>query len=149
AGALERFDLNPAPEIVADGADVLGAESEAGAGDYRAGDLSAGTEVLLFEGDFAGVRGKVGDDEEGVGGVEAYADYVEVRHVECPIDAEARRRGEFQTSRSCLCVETMGVFRLNAAMRRLRAATRFVRSGAVGFDFRRRVSVSISWASRI
>src|ERR1019366_2293787 len=66
AGVLEAFELDAAAEVVADGADVLGAEAEAGAGDEGAGHLAAGREVLFLEGDLAGIGGEVGDDEQGI-----------------------------------------------------------------------------------
>ena len=80
AGALEAFNLDAAALIVADCADVLGAQSEAGARHHRAGDLAAGAEEFFLKRDFAGVGRKVGNDEHGVGGVEADTDDVEFGH---------------------------------------------------------------------
>ena len=79
AGALEAFDLDAAAEVVADRADVLGAQAEAGAGYEGAGDLAAGAEVFFFEGHLAGVGREVRNDEQGISGIEAHSNDVEFR----------------------------------------------------------------------
>ena len=80
AGVLEAFELDAAAEVVADRADVLGAQAEAGAGDEGAGHLAAGREVLFLERHLAGIGRKVRHDEKGIGGVEAHSNDVEFRH---------------------------------------------------------------------
>ena len=65
--------------VVADGADVLGAQAQPCAGRHGAGHLAAGTDDLLFERHLAGVGGEAGDYEERVGGVQSYAGHVELR----------------------------------------------------------------------
>ena len=80
AGALEAFQLDAAAQVVADGADVLGAQAEAGAGDEGAGHLAAGAEVLFLEGHLAGIGREVRDDEQGIGGIEPQSNDVEFRH---------------------------------------------------------------------
>ena len=80
AGALQAFHLDAAALVVADRADVLGAQAEAGARHHGAGHLAAGAEELLLKRDLAGVRREVGNDEQGVGGVQADANDVEFGH---------------------------------------------------------------------
>src|ERR1039458_5650370 len=75
--ALGPFPRDAAAEVVADGADVLGAQAEAGAGDEGAGHLAAGAEVLLLEGDLAGIGREVRDDEQGIGGIQPQSNDVE------------------------------------------------------------------------
>ena len=75
------FSLIRAAQVVADGADVLGAQAELRAGDHGAGHLAAGAEVFFMERHLAGVGRKVGNDEQSIGGVEAHANHVEFRHV--------------------------------------------------------------------
>src|SRR5262249_18620730 len=80
AGALEALDLDPAAFIIADGADVFDAQTEAGAGHHRARNLSAGAEDLFNERHFPRVGWKVRNYEQGIGGVEAHANNVELWH---------------------------------------------------------------------
>ena len=80
AAREEAVHLNAAALVVADGADVLGAEPEPRTSDQRAGYLSAWAEDLAFERYFAAISGKMRDDDERIGGVQAYAHHVECRH---------------------------------------------------------------------
>src|SRR5260370_19683743 len=80
AGPFEAFDWDAAAEVVADRADVLGAQPEAGAGDEGTGDLAAGAEVFCLEGHLAGVGREVRNDEQGIRGIEAHSNDVEFRH---------------------------------------------------------------------
>src|SRR5262249_877707 len=59
ACASQALYLNPAALVIADRADVLRAESEAGARDEGAGHLASGTEKLFDKRDFSRIRRKV------------------------------------------------------------------------------------------
>jgi hypothetical protein len=56
--------------VVSNGADVFGAQSEPRAGHYRSRHLSTRAQHLALEGDFTGVRGKLLDQQQGVGRVQ-------------------------------------------------------------------------------
>ena len=80
AGGLQAGPLDIAALIVADGADVLGAQSETRAGHHGAGHLSAGADNLPFERRLAGIGRKSRHDQHSVGGIQADAHDVEIRH---------------------------------------------------------------------
>jgi hypothetical protein len=71
--AMERGGV-----VVADFADVAGAQAPLLAGDHGGGDLAAGQNLGGAEFDFGATGGIVGDGDESVGGVEADADDVEL-----------------------------------------------------------------------
>ena len=80
SGAEEAVPLDAATLVVAHGSDVFYAETQFGAGDHGAGDLASGREHLFDERFFAGVGREFGDEEKGVGCVEADTDHIKFGH---------------------------------------------------------------------
>jgi len=80
AGLAQALELNLTAIVIAHRSDVFHREPELGARNHGAGHLAAGAQNFLFECDLPGIRGKMREHDEGVGGVEAHADYVELRH---------------------------------------------------------------------
>ena len=76
----QALELNLTAIVIAHRSDVFHREPELGARNHGAGHLAAGAQNFLFECDLPGIRGKMREHDEGVGGVEAHADYVELRH---------------------------------------------------------------------
>ena len=79
AGAEEALHLDAAALIVADGADVLGAQPQAGAGDHGAGHLPAGLTISSGRAPCRHRR-EMGHHQQRIGGVQAHAYDVEFRH---------------------------------------------------------------------
>ncbi len=78
--AARRLASLDAPTlVVADGADILGAQAQARARGHGAGHLASRTDNLFLKGNLACVSGEAWDDQEGIGGVEAHAHHVELR----------------------------------------------------------------------
>jgi hypothetical protein len=80
AGGLQAGPLGIAALIVPDGADILGAQSQAGASHHGAGHLATRADGFPLEGRFAGVRRKSRHDEQRVGSIQAYTHNVEISH---------------------------------------------------------------------
>ena len=80
AGAAKAIHLYAAAQVVAHGADVLGAQSQAGTGDKGAGHLAAGAEVFFLEWHLAGIRRKMRNNQQGVGRIEPHSNNIEFRH---------------------------------------------------------------------
>ena len=70
ARAGQALPLNAAPLVVADRADITGAQAQAGAAHHGAGHLAAGTEQFRGEWDFAAVGREVRDEDQRVGGIQ-------------------------------------------------------------------------------
>src|SRR3981189_3751356 len=81
AGVREGFSMEGGGEVVAELADVAGAEAPVLAGDYGGGDLAAGEDGGGGVFDLGASRGVGGKRDDGVGGVEAYADEDHLRAV--------------------------------------------------------------------
>src|SRR5271170_1625008 len=79
AGVGEGFAMKCSGEVVAEFADVAGAESPLRAGNDRGGDLAAGEGADGGVFGFGAASGIGGERDDGVGGVEAYADEVNLR----------------------------------------------------------------------
>ncbi len=77
AAFLKAGELNTAPLVVAERADVLHAESQLRARHQRAGHLAARAQDLALERDFARIRRKVRQQDQSIGGIQADADNVE------------------------------------------------------------------------
>jgi hypothetical protein len=76
AGAGEGFAMEAGGIVFAELADVAGGEAPGGAGDDCGGGLAAGLEGACGVLDLGAALGEDGEVDERVGGVEAYADDV-------------------------------------------------------------------------
>ena len=76
----QAVELDAAALVVADGADVLGAQPQPGARHQGAGHLPAGADNLFLERDLAGVGREARDRQQRVGGVQADAYDIEFGH---------------------------------------------------------------------
>ena len=76
----QAFHLNAAAFIIAHGADVSHTQAKLGTSYHRARDLASGTQDLLAEGYFAGIRGEFGNQDQSVGRVKTNAHKVEIGH---------------------------------------------------------------------
>ena len=74
----EGFAMEGGGEVVAEFADVAGAEMPVLAGDYGGGDLSAGEGADGGVFSFGAAGGEFGEGDDGIGGVEAYADEIDL-----------------------------------------------------------------------
>ncbi len=75
---VEGFAMEGGGEVVAELADVACAETPVLAGDYGGGDLSAGEGADGGVFGLGAAGGEFGEGDDGVGGVEAYADQVDL-----------------------------------------------------------------------
>jgi hypothetical protein len=80
SGAFEGGTMDLRGVVIAKFANVTGAEAPGLASDDCAGDFPTRKNAGGFEFDFGAARGKLSERDEGVGGVEADADYVNVRN---------------------------------------------------------------------
>ena len=76
SGAEEAVPLDAATLVVAHRSDVFYAQAEFSAGDHGAGDLASGREHFFDERFFAGVGREFGNQQEGVGRIEADTDHI-------------------------------------------------------------------------
>src|SRR5581483_2526508 len=90
-GAAEAFHLDTAALVITDSADIFNAKTEAGTGNQRAGDLAAGAERFVQDADLAGISRELGDGEEGIRGVKADTNDIEIRHRDAPRRRRAGR----------------------------------------------------------
>ncbi len=76
AGTAQAFQLDATTFIVANCADVFGAEAEARAGNHGRRHLTAGRIRFAEKRDFTAIRGEMRDYQHGIGGVQSHADNV-------------------------------------------------------------------------